>query len=259
MTRSLKFAATLATFAAVALGRPSVALASDWKWSVTPYAWATDVGADVQVEDRQVVDETIPVQDLMEDLDTIAQVRAEAQRGSFGLFFDLFDVNLSDDAQTVTLPAGAGELTLAPEMGMTILEVGAFYDPNGDQRGFQILYGARALNERATIGAEIRRADGSTGARDLEVDDRLVDALVGLRYIRPLGDRFTTQVQADLSLGGTELSWSAETMMGYSFGAHRRTTATAGYRYMVVDFATTGKVDARMTLSGFVAGLRFAF
>ena len=75
-----RLAAPIITAAVLVLA-PGSAQASDWKWSVTPYAWATDVGVRVDVDDRSVVDETISVADLMEDLDTIAQVRVEAKGG----------------------------------------------------------------------------------------------------------------------------------------------------------------------------------
>jgi hypothetical protein len=253
-TQTLAAAVAALSFAAV-----SSAAASEWKWSVTPYAWATDVGIDVEVDDRQLVDETIAIEDLLEDLDTIAQVRLEAQKGAHGLFLDLFDVTLSDDAQTVALPSGAGQATLAPEMGMTILDLGAIYDPRGDQQGFQLLYGARVINQRATIDARVDFADGTSRSRELEIDDTFVDALVGFRYLRRLGDRFSLQAQADVSKGGTELTWSAGPTLGYTFGASGRYTALAGYRRMVVDFDTAENVDAEMTLSGALVGLRIAF
>jgi hypothetical protein len=259
MNRNRNFALTFAALTALTVTGATAATASEWKWSVTPYAWATEVGVDVKVDDRQLIDETISVQDLLEDLDTIAQVRLEAQKGAHGLFVDLFDVNLSDDAATRALPSGVGTATFSPEMGMTILDLGGIYDPQGDQIGFQLLYGARILNQRATIAAEIHFNNGATKRRDFEIDDTFVDALVGFRYIRPIGRRFSWQLQADVSTGGTELTWSAGPTLGYTFGARSNYTATAGYRRMVVDFDTEDNVDAEMTLSGFVAGLRFSF
>lgn len=51
MNRSPQLATTVFTaFAAFALANS--AAAADWKWNVTPYAWATDVGIDVKVDDR---------------------------------------------------------------------------------------------------------------------------------------------------------------------------------------------------------------
>lgn len=251
--------AVSALFAISLPGATAPAGASDWKWSLTPYVWATDVGVDVAIDDRQVVDETISIQELIEDLDTIAQVRLEAQNGSHGLFLDLFDVNLSDDAATIALPSEMGEATLRPEMGMTILDLGGIYDPQGDQRGLQFVYGARVLDQRATIDVEVRRADGSSARREIEIDDTFVDALVGFRYIQTFGERFSLQMQADVSKGGTELTWSAGPTLGYTFGKRSNYTAIAGYRRMVVDFDSAENVDAKMTLTGFVAGLRFSF
>jgi len=256
MNRNSKLRLTLA---ALLVAASSAAGASDWQWTVTPYAWATDVGIDVAIDDRQLIDEEISVEELLEDLDTIALVRLEAQKGAHGLFVDLFDVTLSDDTTTVALPSGAGDVSLTPEMGMTILDLGGLYDPQGDRRGFQLLYGARLLNERATIEAELHRVDDSTSARTFEIDDTFVDALVGIRYLRPIGRRFGYQVQADVSKGGTELTWSVGPSVAYAFGESGRYALTAGYRRMVVEFDTDSAVEATMTLSGALAGLRVTF
>ena len=249
----------LAAAAALVVAGNGAANASEWKWTVTPYAWATDVAIDVAIDDQQVLEEEISVQELLESVDTLAQVRLEAQHGEIGFFADLFDVTLSEDAATIALPSGAGDATITPEMGMTILDLGSFYDPQGDQQGFQLLYGARILNERATIEARLTRADGSTASRTFEIDDTFVDALVGFRYIRPLGERFSVQLQADASTGGTELTWSAGPTLAYAFGARRQYAATVGFRRMLVDFDTAEAVDAKMILSGALAGLRFSF
>ncbi|MEZ5312351.1 MAG: hypothetical protein R2862_01210 [Thermoanaerobaculia bacterium] len=78
MNRNARFAATLAALAIAG----ATSAAAEWRWSITPYVWATDVGIDVSVDDRQIVDETISIQSSIEDLDTIAQVRFEAERSA---------------------------------------------------------------------------------------------------------------------------------------------------------------------------------
>jgi hypothetical protein len=259
MNRTSKLALAAVAIAA-STGTPVTA--SDWRWSVTPYVWATDVGVDVAIADRTVIDEEIPIGELLEDLETIAQVRLEAQRGAHGLFLDLFDVTLAEDAAELALPGGQGTALVTPEMGMTLLELGGLYDPRGDQRGFQLLYGARLLSQRARIDAAFELVDGSAVDRSWEIDDTLVDALLGVRYVRRLGERWSIETRVDLSAGGTELTWSAAPSLGYSFGAQGRYTVQAGYRRMVVDFdtaATPAEVDAEMTLSGFLVGLRVGF
>jgi hypothetical protein len=250
----------LAASAALALAASStVASAEEWKFTLTPYAWLTDVGVDVAIDDRDVVDAEVAVEDLVEDLDATVQVRFEAQYGANGVWTDLFDVALSQDAETVALPNGAGSATFRPEMGITLLELGGLYDPKGDQEGFQLLYGARILHQRAEIESSFTFPGEPSLDRTYEVDETLVDGLVGFRFLRRIGERWMFSGRADVSTGGTELTWSAGPMVGYSFGEAGRYTLTAGYRKMVVDFETADDVDAKMTLSGPVVGLRLAF
>lgn len=251
-------------FATVLLCGAAEAGASDWKWSVTPYAWATDVGVDVTLDDRQVLDKEIAFTDLLEDLETIAQVHIEAQRGAHGVMFDLFDVQLAEDGSRLSLPAVAGapgtnEAVLSSEIGMTILELGGFYDPRGDQQGFSLLYGTRILDQRAEINAEYDLASGTTAFRSYETGETLVDGLLGVRYIKRFSPRWSYLARVDASTGGTRLTWSAGSSIAYAFGAEGRYALTAGYRRMVVDFKSEDALDADMTLSGFGVGLRVAF
>lgn len=246
-------------FSTLLLCGASAAGASDWKWSITPYAWATDAGADVSLDERQVLNEEIAFTDLLEDLETVSQVHVEAQRGAHGVMFDVFGVQLADDDSRVALPDKAGEAALSSEIGMTILEFGGLYDPHGDQKGFALLYGTRILDQRAEIDARFDLAAGTALSQSYEAGETLVDGLLGARYIQPLSARWTWLVRADASAGGTELTWSAGSAVSYAFGRNGRYALTAGYRYMLVDFESEDSLDADMTLSGFFAGLRTSF
>ncbi|HEV8579498.1 MAG TPA: hypothetical protein VGX68_10500 [Thermoanaerobaculia bacterium] len=235
------------------------AAASDWQWSITPYAWATDVGVDVTLDDRKVLDKTIEFEDLLEDLDTAAQVHIEAQRGAHGVMFDLFDVQLSEDESRFPLPAAGGaEAVLSSEIGMTILELGGIYDPRGDQQGFELLYGTRILDQRAEIHARFELPAGTVSQR-YEPGETLYDGLLGVRYIGHFSQRWSYLMRADVSAGGTELTWNGAAALAYAFGDSGRYSLTVGYRQMVVDFESDDSIGTEMTLSGFAAGLRVAF
>lgn len=228
----------------------------EWTWSVAPYAWATDIGIDVTLDGRQVVDREIAISDLLEDLETVAQVHVEAQRGAHGVMFDLFDVRLADEAR-VAFPGG--EAALDARIGMTLVEAGGIYDPRGDQRGFALLYGARILDQRAEIDADFDLAGGAAARRGYDSGETLVDGLIGLRYVGRLSPRWTWIARADLSAGGTDLTWSAGSALSYSFGRDGRYAATAGYRHMAVELPGDDSLATTLTLSGFVAGLRTSF
>lgn len=245
--------------ALIAVAASAPAAAEDWNFSVTPYVWATDVGVDVTVRDRTLVDAEIPFNDLLKDLQSAVILRADAMRGAHGIAIDLFNVTVADDSARVALPDGSGaELALDAEIGMTLLDVAGVYDPAGDGQGLALLYGARLVGQREDITATIE--GGEAGAtRRFNADDTYIDALMGFRYAGTLPGRWSYELAADVSTGGTDLTWSVNPSIGYTFGENAQYRATAGYRYLAVDFATEPGVDMNMTLSGFLVGLRFSF
>jgi hypothetical protein len=233
--------------------------AADWRWTVTPYAWATDIGVDVKIDDESVIDETIPVEDLLEDLETVFSVHAEAQKGEYGVMIDLFDVTLEDHSSDLQLPLEAGQADLVSEIGMTILDFAGTFDPKGDQQGVSFYFGTRILNQRATIDAEFALNSGADLQRRFETDDTLVDGLVGVRLSKRFSKRWSYQMQADVSLGQTEYTWSVGPTIAYQLGSSGRYALTAGYKRMKIDFEDEGALDTELTMSGATLGFRFSF
>jgi hypothetical protein len=233
----------------------------EWRFKVMPYAWTTSTGVDARMNDEQVVAADIPFSDLIEDLDTILQIRGEAQRGSLGFALDLFDVSLSDRTTGVALPpaAGAGEASLDSDLGMTILDVATFIDPQGDQQGLSFLGGVRLIDERATFTARVSPSESPTLVKTYETKETHVDALAGLRYVKRLTRHLSTRMQADVSTGGTDLTWSVNPSLNYLFGSDGRYAISAGYRRMDVDFEDQGPLDSTMKLTGLVFGLGTSF
>lgn len=252
--RSLRTRAPLGLLAVLTLSALSAAQDERWHWTLTPYAWATDVGIDTRLDGRQVVDETIPVKDLIEDLDLTFQGRIEVQKGAHGLLLDLFYVSMSDEVNGFALPQGAGTGDLDWTLDMTLADVAGIYDPEGDQRGLSFLYGARILDQRTKVDASFTTTSG-TSAQTYEASSTLVDALLGLRYQGELTSHLSFQTQLDASTGGTDYTWSAFPSLTYSFG-DGTCALVAGYRHMAVNFEDEGGLDTEMSLSGPVFGLR---
>lgn len=232
--------------------------ASPWMWTITPYAWATDVSVDSELDGRQVIDETIPVTDLMKDLRMILQGRVEAQKGANGVMLDLFYVALEDEASAIALPQSAGEAALDSRIDMSIIDVAGVFDPKGDRQGFGFTYGARIVDQRATIDGTFDLASGTTVQKQFETHETLVDGLIGLRYRRRLTPHLSLQMQADASTGGTDYTWSAFPSLGYTFGDGTY-GVVAGYRSMTINFKDDGDLDTEMLLSGPVLGFRMSF
>jgi len=254
---ALRLCALLAVFA---LCGTTNAWAADWAWNLTPYAWATNVGVKVSIDDRQVADKTISVNDLVDDLDATAQFHFEGQRGANGLLFDMFAVRLSDDIQGVGLPTAPGaEALFHSQLDMGIYELGGIYDPQGNQAGFALLYGTRILVESADIDAHLELDPNTTIDRSYETGDTLVDAMVGVRYVKRFTRHWSSSARLDASSGGTQLTWSATSTIAYTFGERDRYALTAGYRRMDFDFKDEDPVQVDMSLSGAFVGFRFNF
>jgi len=222
-----------------------------WTWNVEPYLWATDVNMDLSISDRTIVDETIPFEDLLDDLERVIQIRAEGRYGKHGLFADLFDVELADSGDRVTLPGGTGtELVLDTEIGLTILDVAGLYNPKANGTGVTLHYGIRAINLRNDIRAESQR-DGMTLANvRVDSNDTLFDAMVGVNYTKQLGKGWAYQLSATASTGDTDLTWSINPTIVYSFGEEQLHQLLFGYERFVIDFDTESFIDMDMTMTG---------
>ena len=244
---------------AIALAACGATHADEWKWAVTRYVWATDVGVDLALTDRTLVDTTIPFEDLLEQLESAVMIRAEAKHGAHGIAADLFDVRLADSG-SAALPNGSGdEIAIDAEIDMTIFDLTGVYDPRGDNEGLALLYGTRVINQREELDASILH-DGEAGTiSGMYADDTYLDALLGLRYSGKLVGRWSYDLGADVSSGDTELTWSVTPSVAYSFGKRGQYRLSAGYRHMVLDFESDTALDTDMVLTGTLIGFRFGF
>lgn len=252
MKRSFRTVLCLSLLPALAGAAP--AQGERWRTTVTPYLWATDVGVDVELDGGSIVDATIPVEDLLEDVDVTFQGHVEVARGAHGLALDVFHVAMSDSASGFTLPQGAGTGALDWSMDLTLADVAGVYDPRGDGRGLSFLYGLRLIDQRVDADGAFTTTGGAQST-SFGASDTLVDALAGVRYRAPIGAHLTLQAQLDASTGGTDSTWSASPTLAWSFG-EGRFALLAGYRHMAIDFADEAGLESEMTLSGPVLGLR---
>jgi len=63
-------------------------------------------------------------------------------------------------------------------------------------------------------------------------------------------------LRGDVSAGGTDLTWTAQGLLGWRFGAKRNSAILAGYRYRELEYGKAGVLDVEKTLSGFVLGFK---
>jgi hypothetical protein len=245
--------------AAVTAATAGTAAAEEWQWSATPYVWATDLRLGLSVTDREIIDTEIAFDELVEKLDSAAMVRVQGMRGEHGMAFDLFNVELIDSLATQLPGPTGGDFALDAAVGLTILDATGVYDPRGDGKGFSLVYGARVIEQRNDIDMTFGSSGTPLAGKSFDTTDRFVDGLVGFRYVRELPRNFSYGFMADVSTGGTELTWSAGPALGYTFGTRDQYRVTAGYRRMDIDFETAEPIDADMSMDGLLLGFRIDF
>ena len=258
------WAAFIALAALVAAPR---AASAEWTWSVTPYLWATEIGADASVNDHEVLEREVDLNDVLDSLDFTVQVHFEGQQDRHGVMFDLFYADLGDDDRTISIPGTGpgdpGQVVVKGDLEMTILEAGGIYNPRGDGTGFALLYGARVIDIDEEIDARFHFPGPLPDRnRRYEASTTLFDALVGARFVAPFADRWTFVGRIDASAGGSELTWNTWLGVGYTFGEGNRYTVFGGYRYMEIEFEEDddqAELELQTKLSGFISGFRFTF
>lgn len=88
------------------------------------------------------------------------------------------------------------------------------------------------------------------------------ETMIGARYVGALGQRGSFVARADVSAGGTELTWNSRVGPGWDIGARRNKTLFAGYRYMEVELEEEDRhaeIEAQQKMGGPIAGSRMAF
>ncbi|MCK5376255.1 MAG: hypothetical protein KAJ97_04175 [Acidobacteria bacterium] len=248
MNRQAVFVFVATTIAALLFPSPAHA-AGGWNWSITPYIWASDISEDLILHGEVVGGGDTEFKDLLEVVDTSLQLHFEGIRDRWGLFADLTYIDLSDSE--------TGELEILRfdvEITETLFEAGALYRPGGQSGKLDLLFGARLL----TVDEVYRLQLGELDPIESSIDESYVDALIGARYHIPLSQRWVISLRGDLSLGGTDLMWTAQGMVGWRFGAKRNSAVFLGYRYRDMKYSKAD-FEVEKTLSGPGLGVKIGF
>lgn len=250
----------LCAIAAFALATPARA---EWRWSFTPYFWASEVGADASINDKEVFEAELDLADVVDALDFAIQGHLEGQNGKHGLFFDVTYIDMGDDDHRFPAngPLG-GEIVAKGDLEQTLIEAGGLFNPRGDGTGLTLLYGTRILDIDQEIDARLEIANRTTASRRFETSSTLVDLLFGARVLHPINERWSYLLRADVSAGDTELTWNAQTGFGYQFGKKGNKTLFFGYRYMETEFEeadTNAELELQTKMGGAVVGLKTQF
>ena len=139
--------------APTAASSAAMTLSDQWRFSVTPYAWAIGITGSVSSNGRSMAEVKLTPGNVLSDLKMAAMLVAEARRGRVGLYLDGMYGDLGSSSSRVV---GSTDLTANTSITMTMLTLAPTYNfvasPSLQLDG---LVGARVMwqNARTSIYA----------------------------------------------------------------------------------------------------------
>ena len=238
-----------------------VFVAEEWRFQVSPWLWALSIGGDTTVR-GVATDVDIGFRDILDQLNFGLFLEAEARKNRLGVYANIMVADLGTNA-------GVGTLDI--EVDSNVLMVGA---------GLAYRVGPWTLGDGSGVGHPVLVIDPFVGFRytDLDVDLDIaggpdvgagqdwVDPVFGARTILQIDRNWRVTVLGDVGgFGvGSDFTWQAAGLVGYSFGlfAENDTTASVGYRALGQDFDTgsgSRRFDWDVVYQGPMASLAIRF
>lgn len=245
---------------------PGLAIAKEWEWTVAPYIWASDVGADMTVDGEPALGVTVPFSDLVDKLDTALMAHLEGRNGDYGFYLDMFIISLSDTSVTPIGPGGPilGDLTVNTRLDLNIYDVGAMRRWGSRESGsavFDLMVGARVIDSDITLSGTLPGPGMTPFSASIGPSE--TDMMIGGRLTGNFTPKWHWRLKGDFSFGGTEGTVNGLASIGYAFGQTGLFSLDLGYRYMSIDVTGTtpggGVADTELTMSGPVIGFIFDF
>lgn len=204
--------------ASMALSTPG--LADDWDYTITPYIWAPALDLNLDVGPNPPIRGDVSMLGI---LDGALLLQGQARRGRWSFLGEFNYLNLSDNfGVSSTDPRAEWRL----KGTMVSLAAGyAVYD-NADTR-IEAIGGIRAWDlETSTEVSNLTASRTST----------FVDPMIGMRVETPLGQGFNFHGLANIGGSNFGSDRQVEAIAQVNWPWTQRTSLSAGYRYLSLDF-----------------------
>ena len=223
---------------------------SELNWSITPYIWASDTKFDLKAEDTPIGGE-VKFDDLLDTTDSSFQIVSEVgmQNGHWSAFIDLTYLETSDNYKGPLL-------VVESESEQWFVDAAIAWWPQGEQRGFNVYGGARYtdLDDRF----DFFLAENKQPLRALRNDRDFLDALIGVRQLFTLAERWSLLAQADYSDGDSDGIYLLQAVVRYGMGEQKQYGLMFGYRYKEAEFKHDD-LKEKFEYKGPLIGFNFRF
>lgn len=226
-------------------GTSAIADQNTWDFRAYLYLWAPELGGTTVTGQSM----TLSFSDLLDNLDFALMGALEANRGPLSLLGDFQYLDLSS-SQNAAVGPGIPATADAAVKGFVFTGT-AGYDFKHGQAGQLVGFGGfRYLGMDTT--ANISVPGGSQ-----RVSGKLsnTDAIVGIRGIQPLSEKWSLSYMADVGAGKSELTWQAGFTFDYKIN---NWNLSVGYRHLAWKIDNS-PVVSDLSFSGPIIGAKFVF
>lgn len=230
-----------------------MAVAEDeWGADLEIYGWLPIL--DVELADGSKF--KITRDDILSDVDVVGMAAGRLRNGRWSLTSDFIYFDISDkSADFPLLLPGLATLTegalqawvVTPNIGYVVLD--------NDQQKVELYGGARYLWLEAELTFEIDPISPGEPSSSMKTSrsESAWDAIVGARGLYYLPDDWFVVYSANAGAGESDLTWTAQTGLGYSFNS---LDAVLGWRYLSYDLGSDTLIK-EITFNGPFAGVIF--
>jgi hypothetical protein len=244
-----KIACTTILFYALGVSAVAAGSDSDWRWTVAPYLWASDIDITIKDQGTLVGGSSADFENLVGQTEIGVQLIAEGgpKGGNWSVFTDVTYFEIADDDTIDGVGVDLGSDAL-------FLDIGGVYSPAGIGKGIHILGGVRYQR----IDTNIKITVPGDPLVSILQEDRFTDVLIGARYRFILANKWSLKLRGDVSAGETEGTWTVEGLFGYRIGKNEDKQFLFGYRQREVKVEVDG-LTQEIEMSGPVFAFRFDF
>ncbi|WP_434053795.1 MAG: hypothetical protein RDA78_02475 [Roseibium sp.] len=219
-----------------------------WKFSADVYAWLPQIDMETAAGDEM----TLPLWQILQNLNFTAMGGISAQNGRFGGFSDFLYMNLQGTRNSTgnligrPVETGVG-IAMQAFVNTTAVSYSFVQNEHSEIKAFA---GARYLWLESDFSFNI----GGVGSEVLG-QGHVIDGIVGLRGQTDIAKNYFITYYADVGTGQSDITWQALAGVGYRF---KKFDAILGYRYLGWDFDSKANLDS-LDIHGPMIGIKVNF
>jgi opacity protein-like surface antigen len=213
-----------------------------WQFTVTPYLWVATISGTTGSTSDPAASTTSYNFLSLDNLDSAFFIAASASRGRWTIQTDMVFLNFSDDFVL-------GPITAEIDLKGDVFELTGAYLPRAFEHT-EILFGVRRVSLELGIALTPGPQESSKQI--------WLDPLIGLRHIRPLGERWQAVFRADIGGFGVSSDFTFNGLAGASFNMTKHSSLFLGYRYLTLEFGDDDILED-LTAKGLALGVEFSF